>query len=64
MSIAYTCSMLGHFALSIFGVAAELKKVVRQWRDGKMTAVEAMRHLGLTPSTFYRKAKLVDLLKR
>lgn len=37
----------------------ELEKVVRQWRDGNMTAVEAMRRLGLTPSTFYRKAKLV-----
>ena len=37
----------------------DLEKIVRQWRDGNMTAVEAMRRLGLTPSTFYRKAKLV-----
>ena len=37
----------------------DLEKVVHQWRDGNMTAVEAMRRLGLTPSTFYRKAKLV-----
>lgn len=37
----------------------DLEKTVRQWRDGNMTAVEAMRRLGLTPSTFYRKAKLV-----
>ena len=37
----------------------DLEKIVRQWRDGNMTAVEDMRRLRLTPSTFYRKAKLV-----
>ena len=31
--------------------------VVRQWKAGNMTAVEAMRKLDLAPSTFYRKVK-------
>lgn len=34
-------------------------QVVRQWRSGNMTAVEAMRKLDLAPSTFYRKVKEV-----
>ena len=32
-------------------------QVVRQWKAGNMTAVEAMRKLDLAPSTFYRKVK-------
>lgn len=32
-------------------------QIVRQWRAGNMTAVEAMRKLDLAPSTFYRKVK-------
>ena len=35
------------------------EQVVRQWREGKLTAVEAMRKLDLAPSTFYRKVKEV-----
>lgn len=35
----------------------EFPKVVKQWRDGKISAVEAMRRLNMTSSTFYRKAK-------
>lgn len=31
--------------------------VVRQWRNGELTAVEAMRRLDMEPSTFYRKVK-------
>ena len=37
----------------------EFDLVVAQWRAGKMTAVEAMRKLNMTPSTFYRKAKKI-----
>lgn len=37
----------------------DLEKVVRLWREGWMTAVEAMRRLELSPSTFYRKVKQV-----
>jgi DNA invertase Pin-like site-specific DNA recombinase len=33
------------------------KEVVEAWKSGKITAVEAQRHLNLTPSTFYRKVK-------
>ena len=36
---------------------ADLPAVVHLWREGKITAVEAMRRLDLKPSTFYRKAK-------
>ena len=35
----------------------ELERVVRQWRGGDITAVEAMRRLNLKPTTFYRKVK-------
>ena len=35
----------------------ELKKVVRQWRAGELTARQAMRKLDLSSSTFYRKAR-------
>ena len=31
--------------------------VVRQWKKGELTAVEAMRRLGMKPSTFYRRAR-------
>lgn len=31
--------------------------VVAEWREGKFTAVEAMRRLDLKPSTFYRKVR-------
>ncbi len=38
----------------------EFPQVVALWRDGKITAVEAMRRLNMKPSTFYRKAKAMD----
>ena len=37
----------------------DLEQVVRQWRAGEMTAVEAMSKLGLKPRTFYRKVKMI-----
>ena len=37
----------------------DLEQVVRRWRAGEMTAVEAMSKLGLKPRTFYRKAKMI-----
>ena len=33
----------------------EMEVVVSQWREGKITATEAMSRLDLKPSTFYRK---------
>lgn len=36
----------------------EFDRVVRQWREGKFTAKEAMRRLGMKSSTFYRKVKV------
>ena len=38
----------------------ELEVVVRQWKRGEMTAVEAMKRLNLKPRTFYRRAKEVN----
>ena len=32
-------------------------EVVAIWKDGKITAVEAMKRLDMTPSTFYRKVR-------
>lgn len=37
----------------------ELPRTVGQWRNGQITAVEAMKRLDMKPSTFYRKAKEV-----
>ena len=37
----------------------EFDKVVRQWREGRFTAVEAMKRLDMKPSTFYRKVKVI-----
>lgn len=37
----------------------EFDKVVRQWREGRFTAVEAMKRLDMKPSTFYRKVKAI-----
>jgi DNA invertase Pin-like site-specific DNA recombinase len=31
--------------------------VIRLWRNGNITAIEAMRKLDMKPSTFYRKVK-------
>ncbi len=38
-------------------VRPEFEKVVSLWREGNITAVEAMKRLDMKPSTFYRKIK-------
>ena len=40
-------------------VHADFDAVVRKWRTGQITAVEAMKRLNMKPSTFYRKTKEV-----
>ena len=35
----------------------EFEQVVAQWKRGEITAVEAMKRMGMTPSTFYRKMR-------
>lgn len=35
----------------------DFDRVIAQWKRGEITAVEAMKRLGMTPSTFYRKVK-------
>ena len=35
----------------------EFPQVVTLWREGRITAVEAMRRLNMKPSTFYRKVR-------
>ena len=37
----------------------EFESIVKEWQDGKMTAVEAMKKAGMTKSTFYRKVKSI-----
>ena len=34
-------------------------QTVTLWREGKITAVEAMKRLNMKPSTFYRKVKII-----
>ena len=36
---------------------ADFDKVVSKWRSGKITAKQAMRELGMSRSTFYRRVK-------
>ncbi len=36
----------------------EFQGVVRQWREGNITAAEAMKRLDMKPSAFYRKVKV------
>lgn len=38
----------------------KFKAVVSRWRNGEITAVYAMKELGLKPNTFYRRVKNVD----
>ena len=38
-----------------------LKAACREWREGKITAVEAMRRTGLKRDTFYRRVKELGL---
>lgn len=35
----------------------DFKKVITLWQNGDITAVEAMKRLGMKPTTFYRKVK-------
>lgn len=35
----------------------EFAEIVKKWKAGEMTAVEAMRAAGMTKATFYRKVK-------
>ena len=42
-------------------VRPEFENVVKLWRDGKLTAADAIRRLDMTPSTFYRRVKEMKL---
>ena len=42
-------------------VRPEFANVVSLWRQGSITAVEAMNRLDMKPSTFYRKVKEAEL---
>ena len=38
---------------------AEFTSIVAQWRNSKLTAVQAMKKLDMKPSTFYRRVKQI-----
>ena len=42
-------------------VHPDFEKTAALWRDGKITATEAMKRLNMKPSTFYRKVKELRL---
>ena len=42
-------------------VRPEFEQIVKLWRSGKLTAVEAMKRLDMKPSTFYRRVKELRL---
>ena len=39
---------------------ADFASIVKDWKDGNMTAVEAMKQAGMTKATFYRKVKALQ----
>ena len=39
----------------------KFRKVCARWREGKISAVQAMAELELKPNTFYRKVKKMGL---
>lgn len=39
---------------------ADFASIVKDWQNGKMTTVEAMKLAGMTKATFYRKVKTVQ----
>ena len=39
----------------------DFESVTAKWKRGEITAVEAMRKLGMKPSTFYRKIKQIGV---
>lgn len=45
-------------------VRPEFENVVSQWRQGNITAVEAMKRLDMKASTFYRKVKEAGICQR
>lgn len=40
--------------------SSDFESIVKEWRAGRMTAVEAMKRAGMTKATFYRKVKEID----
>ena len=42
-------------------VRPEFEHIVRLWRNGTITAAEAMKRLNMKPSTFYRRVKEMKL---
>ena len=42
-------------------VHPDFEKTAALWREGKITATEAMKRLNMKPSTFYRKVKELRL---
>ncbi len=42
----------------------ELETVVKSWRRGELTAVEAMKKLNMKPRTFYRRAKEIKICQK
>lgn len=39
---------------------ADFASIVKDWQDGKTTAVEAMKRAGMSKATFYRKVKALN----
>jgi DNA invertase Pin-like site-specific DNA recombinase len=41
-------------------IHADFNKVVKKWRSGELTAVQAMKKLNMSKTTFYRNIKKLD----
>lgn len=58
MTAVYSCVRILSEAVASLPLNRErFEAVVKEWRAGKITAVEAMKRLDVKPNTFYRRVK-------
>lgn len=56
-----TCKKLGRPA---YELPLNWEEITTQWSAGKITAVEAMKQLKMTKSTFYKQIKIHGIFKQ
>ena len=56
-----TCKKLGRPS---YKLPLNWEEITTQWSAGKITAVEAMKQLKMTKSTFYKQIKIHGILKQ
>ena len=52
-----TTTPTGKFMLTVFAAVAELERIAARWQKGEITAVQAMKQLGMSKTRFYERVK-------